>query len=114
MPGATDVQIAAHLYNEGSLRSEKRIASALRHAGLGASSARIRDQLRSAKGAPILPTATDDQIAEHLYKNNGSLRTQTEVASALRDVGKGASGQRIFNRLQVAKRKQDRGGATAQ
>jgi hypothetical protein len=51
LPGATDEQINAHLRNDdGSLRTQKKVAGALHAAGLGAGVARIYAQLWAARG----------------------------------------------------------------
>ncbi|WLI10737.1 MULTISPECIES: hypothetical protein [Pseudomonas] len=102
-PGATDAQIDAHLHNDdGSLRTRSGVASALRAAGLGASSARIDAQLQAAGGARLRPGATDAQIDAHLHNDDGSLRTHSGVASALQAAGLGASTMRIAAALRAA------------
>ncbi|WLI10729.1 MULTISPECIES: hypothetical protein [Pseudomonas] len=102
--GATDEQITAHLHNtDGSLRTHKDVASALHAAGLGASNARIAAQLQAAGGARHLRGATDEQINAHLHNDDGSLRTGSNVASALHAAGLGADTSRITARLQAAR-----------
>ncbi|WLI10686.1 hypothetical protein [Pseudomonas sp. FP603] len=101
--GATDEQITAHLHNtDGALRTRSGVASALHAAGLGAGSARIAAQLQAAGSARKLRGATDAQIDAHLHNDDGSLRTQTDVISALHAAGLGADTSRITARLQAA------------
>jgi transposase len=103
LPGATDAQIAEHLHNaDGSLRTAKGVASALRAVGLGADDKRTWAHLRAAGGPRHLPGATDAQIAEHLHNADGSLRTAKAVASALHAVGLGVAKERIGGLLQAA------------
>jgi hypothetical protein len=52
-------------------------------------------QLQAAGGAWHLPGATDEQINAHLYNTDGSLRTQSDVTSALHAAGWGAGSSRI-------------------
>ncbi|WLI10788.1 hypothetical protein [Pseudomonas sp. FP603] len=102
--GATDAQIDAHLHNDdGSLRTQRAVASALQAAGLGADTSRITAQLQAAGGARHLRGATDEQINAHLHNDDGSLRTRSDVASALHAVGLGASSARIDALLQAAR-----------
>ncbi|TPG84388.1 hypothetical protein EAH72_35085, partial [Pseudomonas caspiana] len=122
LPGATVEQINAHLHNDdGSLRTQKDVASALHAAGWGASTTRIAAQLQAAGGARTtriaaqlhaaggaryLPGATVEQINAHLRNDDGSLRTQKDVASALHAAGWGASAARIAAQLQAAREAQ--------
>ncbi|WLI10728.1 MULTISPECIES: hypothetical protein [Pseudomonas] len=46
--------------------------------------------------------ATDNQITAHLRNDDGSLRTQTDVISALHAVGLGAGNARIVSALRQA------------
>ncbi|WLI10787.1 MULTISPECIES: hypothetical protein [Pseudomonas] len=102
--GTTDAQIDAHLHNDdGSLRTQTDVLSALHAVGLGASSTRIAAQVQAAGGGRHLPGATDEQINAHLHNDDGSLRTQSAVASALRAAGLGAGNARITARLQAAR-----------
>ncbi|WLI10759.1 MULTISPECIES: hypothetical protein [Pseudomonas] len=102
--GATDNQITAHLRNDdGSLRTQTDVISALHAVGLGAGNARIVSALRQAAGgARKLRGATDEQITAHLHNTDGSLRTHKDVASALHAAGLGASNARIAAQLQAA------------
>ncbi|WLI10732.1 MULTISPECIES: hypothetical protein [Pseudomonas] len=103
LPGATDAQIDAHLHNDdGSLRTQSAVASALHAAGLGADQGRIAAALRAAGGARHLRGATDAQINAHLHNDDGSLRTRRGVVSALHAAGLGASTARITARRQAA------------
>ncbi|WLI10727.1 hypothetical protein [Pseudomonas sp. FP603] len=101
--GATDNQITAHLHNDdGSLRTHKDVISALRAAGLGAGAKRITARLQAAGGARKLPGATDATITARLHNTDGSLRTRSDVASALHAAGLGAGNARIDAQLQAA------------
>jgi hypothetical protein len=103
-PGATDAQIAAQLRNaDGSWRTKREVASALRAGGLGADSIRIMTQLQAAVGVRRRRGATDAQIAEHLRNADGSLRIAKDVANALHAAGLGAQNHRIFLQLQAAR-----------
>ncbi|WLI10758.1 MULTISPECIES: hypothetical protein [Pseudomonas] len=103
--GATDAQIDAHLHNtDGSLRTQRAVASALHAAGLGAGNGRIVPALRQAAGgARLRPGATDEQINAHLRNDDGALRGRDQVASALHAAGLGASSPRIDAQLQAAR-----------
>jgi predicted nucleic acid-binding protein len=103
-PSATEAQIAEHLHNpDGSLRTTMGVLSALHAAGLGADNKRILAQLQAAGGAQHLSSATEAQIADHLYNTDGSLRTSKDVASALHAAGFGARNDRISAQLQAAR-----------
>ncbi|WP_223538310.1 hypothetical protein [Pseudomonas sp. GL-B-16] len=49
-----------------------------------------------------LPSATDNEIKAHLHNTDNSLRTQLDVAQALRNIGKGARTKRILIHLRAA------------
>jgi len=103
LPGATDEQIRAHLHNDdGSLRPQKDVVSALHAIGLGAGELRVTAQLRAVGATRYMPGATDEQIRTHLYRDNGSLRTKPEVADALHDAGLGVSDGRLGTLLRAA------------
>jgi hypothetical protein len=107
LPGATDAQITEHLHNtDGSLRTTRDVLSALRAVGLGIGKERMGSLLQAAGGGRHLPSATDAQIAEHLYHADGSLRNRRNVTSALHAAGLGAGKDRIDVQLQAARRPQ--------
>lgn len=102
-PSATDEQIVDHLrHSDGSLRTQKGVASSLHAIGLAASVARIATQLQNAGGVRFLPGATDEQIDTYLHREDGLLRKTREVADALRTAGLGANDHRILIRLRNA------------
>jgi len=103
LPNPTDEQIKAHLYNDdGSLRIQKDVTSALHAAGFTAGHTRVREQLHAAGATRHLPSATDEQIRTHLRNDDGSLRTRADVNKALHAVGLGASDTRLATQLQAA------------
>jgi len=107
LPGATDEQIGAHLHNDdGSLRTQRSLASSLNASGVGASQGRISAQLRAAGGVQLKPGATDAQIGTHLHDVDGSLRSRIAVSSALNTAGFGASDKRIGAALRKAREEQ--------
>ncbi len=112
-PGATEDQIRNHLYDDsGALRTAKAVRSALHAAGLGAKETRIGDLLQAVQGVKQRPSATDAQIREHLYDDEGSLRTQKEVIEALHAIGVGASRKSVGTRLHAVGGIQQLPGAT--
>nr|WP_140896550.1 hypothetical protein [Pseudomonas caspiana] len=88
------------------MRIRRDVTSALHAAGWGAGHDRIIAQLQAAGGGRRLHGATDEQIIAHLHNDDGSLRTQKDVASALHAVGWGAGAARIAAQLQAAREAQ--------
>jgi hypothetical protein len=95
-PRASDEQILNNLRDaNGDVRTALQVAGELRNAGVGADTHRIATQLQSQRGLARLPTATDTQILEHLYRADGTLQSAEYIAQTLNATGVGASHRRI-------------------
>ncbi len=102
-PSATDEQIKEQARNwDGTLKSQQKVARALRVAGFGADNGRIAALLRAEGGVLHRPSATDDQIRALLRNSDGTLGTIESAAIALRTAGLGAGNERISYLLQEA------------
>ncbi|TPG82512.1 hypothetical protein EAH72_35370, partial [Pseudomonas caspiana] len=82
--------------------SRNRPAHAARSAPYQAPSLSSRSGATSEGLPPKRLRATVEQINAHLHNADGSLRTQKDVISALRDAGWGAGNTRIAAQLQAA------------
>ena len=103
---ATDDQIRGYSRNaDGSLRSSREIAAALHNDGFKAANERIRKQVKpnavpSALGRQSQRTsATDQQILEYSRNEDGTVKTNEEVISALHADGLSAAKNRITTAL---------------
>ncbi|WP_223538251.1 hypothetical protein, partial [Pseudomonas sp. GL-B-16] len=113
LPSATNDQIRAHLKNgDGTLRTERAVASSLHTAGVGVSNNRILAQLQAAGGVRRLPSATNEQIRAFLKNADGTWRNRSDVISALHVAGLGADNYRVQNQLRAARGMRYLPGAT--
>ncbi|MBF7142742.1 MULTISPECIES: hypothetical protein [Pseudomonas] len=113
LPGATDEKIREYLHDpeDGSLRTQQEVISAMREDRWGAKTHRIVAQMQAAGVPRHLTSATDEQIQARLYKDNDdndgrSLRTCDEIANALNEDGLGARNARIQAQLRAARGQQ--------
>jgi hypothetical protein len=73
---------------------------------LGAGTARIASLLQAARGVMHRPPPSDAQISAQLWNPDGTLRTGSEVTSALNASGLGGNHNRIDPLLRAAKEMQ--------
>jgi hypothetical protein len=105
--GASNAQIRAQLkHPDGTLRTGQQVMDALHARGLGADRKRITSLLQAAVGVRQRPSASDAQLSAQLRNPDGTVRTGSEVTSALNASGLGGNHNRIEPLLRAAKEMQ--------
>jgi len=97
----SDSEIIKRLRNsDGSVRNRQQVKDALRVDNFEVSSVRITPLLQQLTGPRYRPQASKDQILNNLRDAYGDVRTELQVADALRKAGVGADTHRIGTQLQ--------------
>ena len=100
----TPDQLEAFIRHEnGSVKSSRAAATALRTAGFGIRADTLLKQLKDARAADNTPVrASDDQVKAHMHNDDGSLKTKEEITNALGSAGMQATDRRIAALLKAA------------
>lgn len=99
---ATDEDIVINLRREdGTFKKTKQVVDDMHALGLGVAPQRVVAQLKAA-GA-LRESATKEQINKHLRRDDGSLKTQLQVANDLRKAGLAVTTMSITEQLQEAR-----------
>ncbi len=96
---ARDDEIMAQLKKpDGTLRRRDDVIKALHDEGLAASASRVNPVRQAAGASLVRPSASEEEIREHIRNPDGTVRPRHEVAALLRNSGRGVRNDRL-NRL---------------